>query len=221
MCQPLLRAHVVARKDVQPTEAAQQCIFSGPSADAPQCEQSFPDQIVVFMRKRLEIDLVPIDSPSQLEQRPHFLATETNRAAARGRQARHSVRAGKGMTRRAGFAGPSFADSGESIEQLKAYNQRQLLAGESVDQRFEQCRETWRLDTSKLAREQSQPRIAASQPIPRRKVNVKPKQAPEHGTNLPCATFVKGRREVHEQTRGVTRTHLPNSHFGRVPVQFN
>jgi hypothetical protein len=155
VCQPLLRAHVVARKDVQPTEASQQRILSGPSADASQRQQSLLHHIVVFLCKRFEIDLMPIDSASQLEQSAHFLTTEPNRAAALGRQSRHGVRARKSVTSRVGFAGIDFADRGESIEQLKANDQRQLLACESVDERLEQCRETRRLDTSELVRERS------------------------------------------------------------------
>jgi hypothetical protein len=72
----------------------------------------------------------------------------------------------------------------EPIEEFQADFQRELLAREGVDQRFEQRGEPWRFDAAKSLSHWSQSFVPRGQAVPSCQVDPKTKQTIEDASDL-------------------------------------
>ena len=130
-----LSADIVARKHMQTAETSQQHVLRRPSSDTAQFEQSGADLVVVSTYQPFEVDSAPLDGASQRQQGVDFLAAEPNRVVSRRPKSRHVAWGWKPVVSIAGCSTPHVADSRQSIKQLETDLERQLLAGERIDER--------------------------------------------------------------------------------------
>ena len=82
---------------------------------------------------------------------------------------------------RTAFWGRDAIHPGQAVEQFEPYLERELLAGERIEERLEKAREARRLDSAKTFDERPEPSITAGESIKVCQIRPEPERALEHG----------------------------------------
>ena len=129
-------ADVVAREDLETPEAPQEHVLGAPTADAGQRHQCRGGVLVVGLRQGIEAEGLRDDGSGEPDDRPRLRHAEPE-AAQVGRlgcgEALDSREPGRGAPE--ANLGP--VDGGQSVEEVDADGEGELLAGNGVHERLE------------------------------------------------------------------------------------
>ncbi len=114
-----------------------------------------------------------------------------------------------------GYSTPHVADSRQSIKQFEADLERQLLAGEGVDEGLENRGKSWRVNALKTRGERPEPRVAGGHSIPPGQINANTEQPIDDPSDALAAQPVPRRRRRRHHQAGLDRwPRLSNDDFG-------
>jgi hypothetical protein len=121
-----------------------------------------------------------------------------------------------------GCSTPNVADNRQSIEQLEADLERQLLAGKRIDERLKDRRKPWWLETAKAIGERPEARVARGHSIPPGQIDANTEQPIDRRSDALSALAVpRCRRRRHYQA-GLDRwPGLSNGDFGWPSAELN
>ena len=168
-------AGVVAREDVGAPEPAQEDVLGRPAADAPQLDQASDRGLVSKAGETLEVEAAGRDKLGCLHYRPRLLRAEPERAQ------RHRIGAGEvlGPGEGVGAVGLQTVALDDTVEHLDPERQRDLLAGDRVDERLERARIARRTDPAQARRERAEVGVRGGELVERRHVEGQPENADE------------------------------------------
>ena len=146
-------ADVVAGENIQAAHAAKERVFGGPAADSANGGEARESGSVVELVQRFEIYSSGDDGAAEFEDGAFLLLTVAHGAqGARGNAGQ--IFRGRAALERVGCGRGGFAERlDEPIEKHDADVKRNLLAGDGIEQGFENCRVTGRFETSELGDE--------------------------------------------------------------------
>jgi len=146
-------ADVVAGENIQTAHAAEERIFGGPAADSANCGEMRERGGVVEIVERFEIEFAGGEGAAEFEDGALLLLAVTHGAQSAGRNAGQIFR-GRAAMERVGCGRSGFAESlHEAIEKHDADVERNLLAGDGVEQGFENCGIAGRFEAGELGDE--------------------------------------------------------------------
>lgn len=184
---------VVAGENVETTQSAKQGVFGGPAADAANGEKFFEGGGVVEFGERFEVDFTGGDGATEFENGALFILAVAESAERAG---------GKGSElggRRAGMSGVGFSRRRcaeifhEPIQQHDADVQRDLLAGNGVEERFENRRIAGRLETGEFGDEYAELFVFSGERVEVAEIGAEAEHAVESRANgrLDSGDFVR------------------------------
>jgi hypothetical protein len=132
---------------------------------------------IVRVRQLFEVDFTSLDSPGQCHERASLLPAEAERPIRCQRQSRKVAGSRKWIVFVLACSRSAHIARGcEAVEELEADVERQLLAGDRVDESLQQCWKSWRFEAAEPPCEESQVRISPSHSIPLGEIEAKPEK---------------------------------------------
>lgn len=174
--QILLRTDIVAREDVQTAETSQQYVLGRPSSYSSQLTKLRECHGVVIKGQTFDVDVASVDSSRQGEQCADLLAAEPNRVIGGRCDSCYIARRWKSV-RGLADSMSHVARPSQSIEELETDDQRQLLAGEAVDEGLEHREESRGFHTPEPIGERPQPLVSFGDSIPVAQIDLQSKQS--------------------------------------------
>jgi hypothetical protein len=129
---------------VEAPEPAQQDVIRAPGPDAAPPEERPDDRCVVEPFERRELKLAGRRRVREFEDRLGFALAEADRPQRGSRQAEDACRCRESVQ----IAGRRSGSRGEPVEERQSRRERELLAGDGVEQALKDGREAGRLNAS-------------------------------------------------------------------------
>jgi hypothetical protein len=143
---------------VEAPEPAQQDVIRAPGADAASPEERLDDRCVVELFERCELKLADHRRVREFEDRLSLALAEADRPQRGSRQAEDACRCWESVQ----IAGRRSGSRGEPVEERQSRRERELLAGDGVEQALKDGREAWRLNASVALGERLECPVAAA-----------------------------------------------------------
>lgn len=175
-------ADIVSGENIEAPHAAQERVFCGPTANAPNGEQFFERVAVVELMEGLEIQIAGSDRAAEFKNGAFFIVTVAEGAKCAGRDAgeilgqRTSVRGGIGRSGAAEIFN-------QAIQEHHADVQGNLLARNGVEESFEDGGIAGRLETGERGGERAQGFLFCGEGIERAEIDGQAEHAFESGAN--------------------------------------
>lgn len=174
-------ADVVTGKNIQAAHAAKERVFGGPSADSANGGEARERGGVVEVVERFEIYFAGGDGTAEFENRALFLLTVTHGAESAGRNAGQIFRR-RATVERVGCGRDGLAERlHETIQKHDADVKGNLLAGDSVEQGFENRRVTRRFETGEFGDERLEMFLSCGKRVEGAEINLSAKKALDYG----------------------------------------
>ena len=170
-------ADIVARENIQAAHAAKKRVLGGPSADSANGSETRESGGVVEIGERFEIQFACDDGTADFEDGALFLLAVTHGAQGAKGNAGQVFRR-RASVERVGCGRGGFAKSlHEAIEKHDADVKRNLLAGNSVEQGFENCWVTGRLEAGELSDERLEMFLCCRKRVESAEINLSAEKA--------------------------------------------
>ena len=195
-------ADVVAGENIQAAHAAKERVFGGPAADSANCGETRECRGVVEIVERFEIYFTGNDRAAEFEDGALLLLTVAHGAESAGRNASQIFWGRAGPPRRAGvervrrWRGGLAESLHETIEKHDANVKRNLLAGDGVEQGFENRWVTGRLETGELSDQRLEMFLGCRERVESAEIDLRAEEALDFtaqncfgvGGNLSCSS---------------------------------
>ena len=169
--QILAGTDVIARKDVCPSQAAEQHVFRRPTPHATQPAEAGDGLLVGQARQPFQIRLPIGAGPGQLDHGTALLPTEAQPSERFRFQPGQVFRAWERANRPLFPGDDGAVVVGQAVEQTDAERERDLLAGDRIDDALKHGSEARRLHSAEPLRQGTQLGITRGQAIERSQVD--------------------------------------------------